>query len=333
MTGLFAPPPSDSPPAPPPPGGLIVGVDEAGLGPNLGPLVVAATVWRMRGTPWDRDPVDELPGVLSRRVTPGRVCVADSKAVFTPGGGLTELARGARTALAVCGNEPDTLRGWLEGLGSPLPDGAEQPWFEDLNTPLPGPAGGDLAPAWRAAGEAAGVELVGVHADVLFAPRFNRDLVRLGGKGRLLTTASLALLRRAWDPATAPATRVECDKHGGRNYYAAALAEAFDELPGVTREGASGSEYTLGPADGGRGRHRVAFRPRGEAFGPVGLASLAAKFTRELLMDRFNDWWTDAVPGLRPTAGYPTDAARFRADTAAARAARGVADDAFWRAK
>ncbi|MEM9702931.1 MAG: hypothetical protein AAF907_10870, partial [Planctomycetota bacterium] len=110
--------------------------------------------------------------------------------------------------------------------------------------------------------------------------------------------------------------------------YAAALAEAFDELPTIVRESAAGSEYTLTA-----GRHRIAFRPRNEAFGPVALASLIAKFTRELLMDRFNAWWTEHLPGLKPTAGYPTDAARFRRETAAVRTALGIADDAFWRKK
>ncbi|QDT15387.1 hypothetical protein [Alienimonas californiensis] len=331
MSGLFD---SVPPASPPPPGGLIVGVDEAGLGPNLGPLVIGVSVWRTRGEPWpdsqwSGDPIDGLPGVLSRTVAADRLCIADSKAVYAPGGGLSELSRSARTALAVCGQAPDTLRTWLDALGSPSPLGGAQEWFNELKTPLPDAAGlPELAAAWRNAGAAAGLELVGLHADVLFAPRFNADLVRLGGKGRLLTGASLGLLARVWDPATAPPTRVECDKHGGRNFYAAALAEAFDELPAIVREGAAGSEYTLN-----HGRHRLGFRPRNEAFGPVALASLVAKFTRELLMEHFNAWWAERVPGLRPTAGYPVDAQRFRADTADARTALGVPDDAFWRAK
>ncbi|MFM8709140.1 MAG: hypothetical protein ACKOHK_13950, partial [Planctomycetia bacterium] len=30
---------------------LLIGTDEAGYGPNLGPLVVAATAWRIAGAP------------------------------------------------------------------------------------------------------------------------------------------------------------------------------------------------------------------------------------------------------------------------------------------
>ena len=325
MSGLIDSEPTDEPP----PGGLIVGVDEAGLGPNLGPLVLGVSVWRTRGEPWDADPLRDLPAVISPAPAPGRVAVADSKALYDPAKGTAELAKSARVALAVCGVEPATVGDWLAAVGSPPPPGGAQPWFADLTEPLPDlPELHDLAAAWRSEGERAGLELVAVRADAVFAPRFNADLVRLGGKGRLLTAASLALLADAWDPAAAPPSRVECDKHGGRNFYAAALAGTFGELPGVVREGAAGSEYTLHG-----GRHRVAFRPRGEAFAPVALASLVAKFTRELLMGRFNAWWAGRVPGLRPTAGYPTDARRFAEETAEARLGLGIEEAAFWRAK
>ena len=34
---------------------LVIGTDEAGYGPNLGPLVVAATVWDVAAAPDDAD--------------------------------------------------------------------------------------------------------------------------------------------------------------------------------------------------------------------------------------------------------------------------------------
>jgi hypothetical protein len=37
------------------------------------------------------------------------------------------------------------------------------------------------------------------------------------------------------------------------------------------------------------------------------------------------------MPGLRPTAGYPTDALRWRHDAAAAIEREGIADDDLWR--
>ena len=46
-------------------------------------------------------------------------------------------------------------------------------------------------------------------------------------------------------------------------------------------------------------------------FLPVGLASMLAKYTRELHMELFNSFWRTLAPDVKPTAGYPTDAARF----------------------
>ena len=48
---------------------------------------------------------------------------------------------------------------------------------------------------------------------------------------------------------------------------------------------------------------------------PTALASLAAKQTRERMMDLFNDWFGGRIPGLRPTKGYATDGKRWLADT------------------
>jgi hypothetical protein len=39
------------------------------------------------------------------------------------------------------------------------------------------------------------------------------------------------------------------------------------------------------------------------------------------------------VPGLRPTAGYPQDARRFKAQIAAKQQALGIADRCLWRVR
>ena len=47
---------------------------------------------------------------------------------------------------------------------------------------------------------------------------------------------------------------------------------------------------------------------------PIALASMTAKYSRELLMHRMNMYFTDACPGLHPTAGYVQDARRYLQD-------------------
>jgi ribonuclease HII len=81
------------------------------------------------------------------------------------------------------------------------------------------------------------------------------------------------------------------------------------------------------------GQTELEFAPRAERHVPVALASMAAKYVRELAMRLFNDFWKEHVPGLRATQGYPADARRFQEETAAARARLGMADSDFWRVR
>jgi hypothetical protein len=69
---------------------------------------------------------------------------------------------------------------------------------------------------------------------------------------------------------------------------------------------------------------RVEFAVGGESRLPVAVASMTAKYVRELAMRAFNAWWCGRAPGLAATAGYPLDAARWRRDAAAAVEAAGL---------
>ena len=44
---------------------------------------------------------------------------------------------------------------------------------------------------------------------------------------------------------------------------------------------------------------------------PVAIASMIAKYTRELHMIRLNRYFAGMMPKLKPTAGYVTDGRRF----------------------
>ena len=58
---------------------------------------------------------------------------------------------------------------------------------------------------------------------------------------------------------------------------------------------------------------------------------MASKYLRELAMRAFNDYWCGHVPGLRRTAGYPTDAKRFKLEISAAQTRLEIPDDVVWR--
>jgi hypothetical protein len=77
---------------------------------------------------------------------------------------------------------------------------------------------------------------------------------------------------------------------------------------------------------------RLTFQPRADAkHFCVALASMASKYLRELFMREFNAFWQGHVPGLKATAGYPGDAARFFEAIRPAAARLGISEDRLWR--
>ena len=77
---------------------------------------------------------------------------------------------------------------------------------------------------------------------------------------------------------------------------------------------------------------RITFQPRadGEHF-CVALASMISKYLRELMMGEFNAYWRQHLPDLKPTAGYPGDAARFFAAIQPLLQGLGIAKSTLWR--
>ena len=75
------------------------------------------------------------------------------------------------------------------------------------------------------------------------------------------------------------------------------------------------------------------FKAGGESFLPAALASMTSKYLREMAMRALNHFWCAQVDGLRPTAGYPLDARRFKAEIADAQRGLDVADHVLWRCR
>ena len=306
---------------------LWVGIDEAGYGPNLGPLVMTAVI--AEGP--EAHPPDvwaDLAATVSRAGGPPHLLwVDDSKAVFKARSGRDRLDAACLAAIAATGRPlPDTFGGLIAAVGAgTLLDVELTPWI-DVDPPLRTsftlgqPFSG--AP-WR---------IVDVRSVVVGPSRFNAGLSRAGSKAVVHFEAFAGLLRHVWDQSEARGASVVSDKHGGRHFYAGPLADA---LPGAFvqphEEGPDLSRYTI--TDGPR-RLALALRPRADAGdGLVALASIVSKSIRERWMDAFNAYWIAALPGLKPTAGYPVDALRFRAAIEPLCRSRELDPATWWREK
>ncbi len=310
---------------PPEPAGIWVGIDEAGYGPNLGPMVMTAVIARGRRP----DLWADLAATVSRAGGPGdRLWVDDSKRVYQGRKGRDRLDAACLAAVAASGRgRPTTLAALLEAVAAGTLDEVELTHWVESDPPIPGdaPASEPLACGpWR---------IVEVRSVVVGPMRFNADLEATGSKALVHFRAFARLLGHVWGlvDEEAPASVVS-DKHGGRHYYAPALSDAFpDAWLERGPEGPDLSRYTL--RDGPR-RLELRLRPRADAAdGLVALASLVSKSIREHWMDAFNAHWTARLPDLKPTAGYPGDSARFRDAIEPACLARGLAPSAWWRAK
>jgi hypothetical protein len=377
--------------------GIWIGMDEAGYGPNFGPLVVAATVWEVaqegsgfrvqgsRAQPLDanissgsvldltprsracatvatiRNPQSaighsdfdlyrRLRNIVAKSASERRIAIADSKLLFHTGTGLRQLERGVHAFVLAL---QASLRCWSELVAfcQADPDCHHQRvcWPNGFDCALPINATADelsrLGVRFARACDAAGVQPIAIRARLVFPAEFNELVEHYRSKGAALSHVTVGLLREVIDLAgqrgndvsydsttdaqPQPPIQAVCDKHGGRNFYTALLQHHFsDHWVNPVYESRAESRYEWGPPEA---RVRAMFRMNGERFLPTALASMTAKYFRELAMRAFNEFWCTRVPDLRPTAGYPMDSHRFRKAIAAAQRELGIEDHVIWR--
>lgn len=314
---------------------FVAGIDEAGVGPRLGPLVAASVTFRgddgvLAGSLWE---------LLAPALAPAgqRIVVADSKLIYRgqrDRAGFRRLEHAVLAFVAAASGLPSSLAKLLQAVSAPTADGPQRcPWYKLDAVALPRAATRD--DIWRAAERLAGclrglgIEPPRLACEVMDERAFNRLITASGGKGGALLEIDKRLLRRL------PGTRGEVylDRLGGRHRYGRWLEEVFPQAFVWTRgEDASISRYAVARTDGGSLEVIVAVGCEGRQL-PVALASMLAKYVRELHMAALNRFWAARVPGLAPTAGYPADAARFVRQISAAAQAEGLAERDFVRCR
>lgn len=309
---------------------LYCGIDEAGYGPMLGPLTVGLAVFAIDD--WNAgDPAPDLWNAMPRAVCKAirgagqRIPIADSKKLKLSNDSkkrhpCTHLERGVLSALTASGETmPATDTDLLESLCGEVPG---LPWY--AGTPASLPLGEPIeshrisSNLLAGAMNDAGVRLVHLCVRTITEDRFNEIVRATGSKAQTTATALADLLPLAAmladaEPNTDPATpvRMICDRQSGRLDYEDIIARAFPgegvELAMRTNQA---SRYLLRD-----GRIAVNFETQAEdRHLPVALASMAAKFVRELLMARMNRYFRARMPELKPTAGYVQDARRWLRD-------------------
>ena len=315
-----------------------VGIDEAGYGPNLGPLAMVAVILDGPRVPrfdlWN----DVLSGADRAGGEPRSLWIDDSKRVTQDEQGLARLLAAILFALrASSGEEVSSFGRLCERLGAGSLEQVELTALlsGDHDPVFPPREHAEPARQWSLAAELIAPEwtLRSPRARLVGPRQFNAGLDRLGSKAAVHFQAFAELLTHVWELADdGAATFVQSDKHGGRHYYLESLHEA---LPGVwidrLEERAELSRYVL---RGGGRQVELRFSPRADSEnGLVAWASMIAKGLREAWMTEFNRAWGRRIPGLKPTAGYPVDARRFRGAIESWCQREGLHPDEWWRRK
>ncbi|MBK8098832.1 MAG: hypothetical protein IPK26_17095 [Planctomycetes bacterium] len=293
----------------------LAGVDEAGLGPILGPLVVAGVA--MSG-PEGADPWQALKAHVSRKKTEkGKVRVADSKKVNSGEHGLEHLEATALTFWAVhTGALPATLFDWLGAVGADLPLLQRCPWYEhlDLRLPLHADAGfvelqAELIDRTL---QKAGMALRHIAVRPVDVEEWNGLIADTDNKSRAHFHAYAEVIGTLLTVVPGKAHLV-ADRCGGRMHYRGDLQRLRPKARiEILQEEEAISRYRLVEGDDDTA---ITFAEKGEdrAF-PTALASCFAKYMRELMVFVLNEWFCTRVPGLQRTAGYWVDGHRFLAD-------------------
>jgi ribonuclease HII len=308
----------------------LVGIDEAGYGPNLGPLVQAAVAIGL-------DDPDEClwtkyAAAIRRATDPddGRIAIDDSKLIHVGPNKFERLEANLLQSL----NLPPAMDGIA--IGDSVPDLKSEAWYANGSLQRLESASNRNSDSQRnsiAVTKGQPILSVSLTRSVITpAPRFNQLIDIHGTKAAPLAIGVVALMRAMYAELSQHPMTFVIDKQGGRNFYAPMISTAFpDSWVRVLGEAGSCSNYEL---DGLERTVRLTFRPKAERHClPVALASMVAKYLRERLMQQFNHFWQQHVPELEPTAGYSVDARRYYVAILPAMKRLGMRPDIVWRKK
>ena len=323
----------------------LIGIDEAGYGPFLGPLCIGATLWQISDAQHtnELDLYDALQDCVTTTLKDkSRIMVGDSKLAYKPKSGLQNLERAVHAFTNLLTRSSDQanimacsdFQSWMKTIGVQWQAWSDtSPWFQNYNCELPVDANtsiiSDLHANLETTLSAQGIQFLDAKVMCIPAARFNDLLNSFPTKGALLSHCSLELAQSIVANRPPAPLLVHCDKHGGRNRYSHLLQQLFpDYWIEIAEESTAISRYYFGPAE-----QRIQFRfvAKGEGFLPTALSSMYAKYTRELSMQAFNQYWQQHVKDIKPTAGYPQDARRFRAEIEDQLQGLNIQETALWR--
>lgn len=312
----------------------IIGADENGLGPRLGPMSVTAVLARVTEQ-GDKVVRTKPRGGLRQRlgdskglVSHGNIALAEAWTRV-----LVERGHGKHSE----GDSPDELLDAVTldsrvALTEPCPKHVTgQCWETEGEGFTPPDEMGDtmkLLAKDLDRLEKRGVEIVAVRSVVVCTHRLNQAVAE--GKSRFVVDLhAMERLILAFRDLAGEEVDAECGKVGGFGQYGKVFGPLGGRLHAVMEEGRARSAYRF-PGIGD-----IAFVRDSDASNLlVGMASLVGKYVRELMMERIVRHYQRADPELPVVSGYHDPVTnQFVLGTEALRRKRRVPNSCFERDK
>lgn len=295
---------------------IISGIDEAGLGPLLGPYCASLISIDYKGQV--KDPRKLCYAILREDPQKGKLAVGDSKKIYSPG----KLRQLEQTILSFFilkfGELPRSAEDFFRFISGNYSEDLllknSDPWHKViLDLALPLAADKDeilrLSEKLHLQFEKKGLALKEWDLRLIRPEQFNLLLNSSANKAQACQKILSPLLKTGLFPEG----KMVVDRQGGRRYYGEWLIDLYPgKLLTARQESSRLSLYQVGEAE-------VSFLVGGDALCfETSLASMTSKYARELYMSGFNSFWKSQLPEIKETAGYYTDGKRFIADLKAA---------------
>jgi ribonuclease HII len=307
-----------------------IGIDENGLGPRLGPMIVTGVLARV--SPEGARLVGRAAkGALAQRLGDSKALVAHGNVALGEAWARALVMRGAGRAHASLETVDDLIHAMAlddrQALRARCPAHVEaQCWGRErvghtADEALVRAVTQDLDKLARR-----GVEILAVRQVILCARRMNDEAAAGNNKFKVDLHAMERLVLELRALADEDVYAV-CGKVGGFGRYGAAFGPLAGHLFTTLEESRARSAYHFA------GIGEVAFVRDADASDlSVGLASMVGKYTREALMTNITRFYRATNPTLPDASGYydPVTSA-FIAATSEARAALTVPDTCFER--
>ena len=298
---------------------VIVGIDEAGYGPILGPLTATASVCSVEDSLLKANLWDVLTDSVSKQKKGlrGRMLICDSKKAYNRKAGLGHLERTVLSVLFSQGFNGQKIGDLVEKLAPNAKERIlEYPWYKEIDSMKLGANFKDIELASKIFVKNTnekGVCFLETHSDCLDAGYYNKLVSKVKNKSTVLFTSICSLMLDLIEKYGNQNLHIIVDRQGGRTNYIQPLQKMFPDFSlRVIRVIDQESSYEL---KRGNCSAKIHFLVKGDdRFLPVALASMTSKYLRELLMTSFNGYFCDKNPEIVPTAGYWTDGQRFIKD-------------------